>query len=360
MLKHKNIINILFLLAITLAGNIVLSSCSQEEGTTSDSATQKMKFSFSSDDSESGLAKAATRGTAETKTTLSSSIGMSCYTGTWNDDASLPDFFYNEEIVDPGTGTWMTSGSYFKPDTGTKRRYFAYYPYLNADVDELHNMTISESTQPGYPTIDYSVPDAVADQQDLMVGNTDESAFGETLDVVSLNLRHLLTAVRFAVGTSIPTCKVTKITIKNVFYSGSYIYPNETWSSINDENVKTFTQQLSKQINSTDAAGTYITNDKQSFMMMPQTVPNNATLEIIINDGQDHTLTTKLGGKVWGRAKVVTYNISITSLTKMTVTSDIVDWSTADSFTGEVSDASNVRNSGDINEWDPGKNMSNK
>lgn len=343
-----------------LAGNTVLSSCSQEENTTTDSATQRMKFSFSSDDSESTAAKAATRGTAETKTTLSSSIGMSCYIGAWNDDASLPDFFYNEEIVDPGTGTWTTTNSYFKPDTGTKRRYFAYYPYLNTDVDELHNMTISESNHPGYPTIDYTVPDAVADQQDLMVGNTDESAFGETLDVVSLKLSHLLTAIRFAVGTSIPTCKVTKITIKGVYYSGSYTYPNTTWSSVNDENVKTFTQQLSKQINSTDAAGTYITDDKQSFMMIPQTVPNNATLEIIINDGQDHTLTTKLGGKLWERAKVVTYNISITSLTKMTVTSDIVDWSTADSFTGEVSDASNVRNSGDINEWDPGKNVSNK
>jgi len=350
----------LFLLALTLAGNTVISSCSQEEGTINNSAEQRMKFSFSSDDSESEAAKATTRGTAETKTTLSSSIGMSCYTGAWSDDSSLPDFFYNEEVVDPGTGTWMTSGSYFKPDSGTKRRYFAYYPYLNTETDELHNMTLSDAAQPGYPSIDYTVPDAIADQQDLMVGNTDESAFGDNLDVVSLKLNHLLTAIRFAVGTSIPTCKVTKITIKGVYYSGSYTYPNTTWTSVNDENVKTFTQQLSKQINSTDAEGTYITNDKQSFMMIPQTVPNNATLEIIINDGQDHTLTTKLGGKLWERAKVVTYKISITSLVRMTVTSDIVDWNAADSFTGEVSDAANIRNSGNINDWDPGKNVSNK
>ena len=82
----------LFLLALTLAGNTVFSSCSQDEGTINNNAAQKMKFCFSSDDSETGAAKAATRGTAETKTTLSNSIGMSCYTGAWNDDTSLPDF----------------------------------------------------------------------------------------------------------------------------------------------------------------------------------------------------------------------------------------------------------------------------
>lgn len=365
MLKCKHIYNRCLLLTLALAGIILgFSSCS-DEGEYDDVRTAR-RYGFAVLGNKIGgesLAKAATRGTAESGE-LQGSVGMSCYTGAWNENSSTPDFFYNEEIIYQGLdanniGIWLTTYSYFKPATGTKRRFFAYYPYYSDEFDELHNMSISEETVVGYPSIDYEVPENVADHKDLMVGCTEEDEFKDHMDTVSITLHHLLTGVKFAVGTTMQTGKITKIVIKNVFYKGRYEYPAADWLTKNEDNVRTFTLELNKNVNAADAKGTAITAADQTFLMMPQTVPNTSVIEVTFNDGQDHVLTSAIGGKIWERGKLITYYVSITSLMRMTITSNIVDWDSTNSFTGEVSDAANVRNEGHINDWTPDASYNN-
>lgn len=50
-------------------------------------------------------------------------------------------------------------------------------------------------------------------------------------------------------------------------------------------------------------------------MMLPQTLPAGAKIEILFNDGtEDHLLTASIGGTLWPMGKTVTYRISTTSI----------------------------------------------
>lgn len=350
-----------FLSAILLTGSMILSSCNNDEGGMDSRGAHKLRFSVTGES-----ISAESRAVAESGN-LINSIGMSCYTGEWDESTAVPNFFYNEEIINPGTGHWETSGAFFKPAKDTKRRFYAYYPYNSGDEMGYSNFEISPADQEGYPEISYNVPFNVDDQQDFMVGrmeNTDGSektddVFGETLDIVKLKMYHMLTAIRFETGSVMQTGTITKIAIKGVNYKGRYTYPNISWAYVDQQTIGDFTLDLNKSVNKNDAAGTAITSDEQTFLMMPQTLNTNAYLEVTFNDGQDHVLKASLNGKIWERAKIVTYRISMSALMRLTITSSITPWDSSESLTGEVSDAANLRNQADIEQWTPGVDEAN-
>ena len=50
-------------------------------------------------------------------------------------------------------------------------------------------------------------------------------------------------------------------------------------------------------------------------MMIPQTLPDNAVIEVVFNDGvTDNILTGRIGKSVWQMGKTVTYQLSSTSI----------------------------------------------
>lgn len=59
-----------------------------------------------------------------------------------------------------------------------------------------------------------------------------------------------------------------------------------------------------------------LTTDAQTFMMIPQTLPDGAQIEVVFTDyaGTDHTLTADIKGTVWPIGKTVTYKISSSSI----------------------------------------------
>lgn len=358
MIKIRNTNYLSFLSALVLTGSMILSSCNSDEGGMDSRGAHKLQFRVSDED--------VSRAKAESSN-LTYSIGMSCFTGEWDEATSVPNFFYNEEIINPGTDHWETSGAYFKPVKDTKRRFYAYYPYNSGDEMGFSNFEISPVDQEGYPEINYNVPFNVDDQQDFMVGRMENSdgsektddVFGETLDVVRLKMYHMLTAIRFETGSVMQTGTITKIAIKGVNYKGRYTYPNISWAYVDQQTIGDFTLDLNKSVNKNDAAGTAITSDEQTFLMMPQTLNTNAYLEVTFNDGQDHVLKASLNGKIWERAKIVTYRISMSSLMRLTITSNITPWDSSESLTGEVSDAANLRNQADIEPWTPGVDEAN-
>ncbi len=327
MLKHTNKYYQYFLLTLALAGGIItLSSCStNEEEANIHSVAQPMSFEFSNVDSRVGSASRATAESGE----LISSIGMSCYTGFWDAGTSLPNFFYNEEIVYQGSNKWQTTSSYLKPATGTKRRFFAYYPFVSPTEDVLHNLTISAADAAGSPTIDYTIPTNVADQQDFMVGWTNEDAFGAAFDVVHMKMYHMMTAVRFTIDESVPAGYIRKITISDVADGGHFVYDDElTWNSVNSTLAS---YSLERDIR-TGVGSKVELNADEVFMMMPQYLNDKSAVTITYDNGQVFTLSSSLDGKEWERGKLVTYNIKISSLYKLSLETTIEPWVDGDTF----------------------------
>ena len=327
MLKHNYKYYKYFLLTFALAGGIItLSSCSKEEKENNiHSVAQPMSFEFSNVDSRVGGASRATAESGE----LISSIGMSCYTGFWDAGTSLPNFFYNEEIAYQGSNRWQTTSSYLKPATGTRRRFFAYYPFVSPTEDVLHNLTISAADAAGSPTIDYTIPTNVADQQDFMVGWTDEDAFGAAFDVVHMKMYHMMTAVRFTIDESVPAGYIRKITISDVADGGHFVYDDELkWNSVNSTLAS---YSLERDIR-TGVGSKVELNADEVFMMMPQYLNDKSAVTIIYDNGQVFTLSSSLDGKEWERGKLVTYNIKISSLFKLSLETTIEPWVDGDTF----------------------------
>lgn len=327
MLKHTNKYYQYFLLTFALAGGIItLSSCSNEEKENNiHSVAQPMSFEFSNVDSRVGGASRATAESGE----LISSIGMSCYTGFWDNNTSLPDFFYNEEIVYQGSNKWQTTSSYLKPATGTKRRFFAYYPFVSPTEDVLHNLTISAADAAGSPTIDYTIPAKLEDQQDFMVGWTNEDAFGAAFDVIHMKMYHMMTAVRFTIDESVPAGYIRKITISDVADGGHFVYDDElTWNSVNSTLAS---YSLERDIR-TGVGSKVELNADEVFMMMPQYLNDKSAVTITYDNGQVFTLSSSLDGKEWERGKLVTYNIKISSLFKLSLETTIEPWVDGDTF----------------------------
>ena len=99
-----------------------------------------------------------TRATPVETGTFYDSFGVlaSVYTGTWSEDSCLPDYMYDVEVTE--ASSWTTS--YYWPGAGRNIRFFAYAPYGGQGI------VLSDKTSAGTPSITYTVPTAVADQQD--------------------------------------------------------------------------------------------------------------------------------------------------------------------------------------------------
>ena len=323
------------------------------------------------------------------------------YAGEWDEDKSST-LFYNDQLIGFGS-EWMTSGNYVIPyginNPNRNLRFFAYYPYAEDPTEygiDFNKTVIDPGSEEedaqymiyGAPVFNYVVPADVERQVDLMVGQTGEHtliANAADWDTYSFKLYHLLTAVRIKVGSEIVSGQVTKVTLKNIKYKGCYEYdPNNTAIVPEGDDVRWYTQDValtnfSQNIGVAIKEGEtdYITDETQTFMMMPQVLNQAARLEIEFIDGQKHLLYAIIGGKKdnpaydpneeesptnplkidreWKRAKVVTYTVNIKTLQKITVTTTITDWDNADnSVTGSVSDAATIVTKTNVDDWTEG------
>ncbi|WP_347566976.1 fimbrillin family protein [Alistipes senegalensis] len=246
-----------------------------------------------------------TRATPVEEDTFYESFGVlaSAYTGSWSETSCLMDYMYNVEVTK--ASGWTTN--YFWPTGGRKVRFFAYAPYGGSGI------VLSAKTKAGMPTITYTVPAAVASQNDLLVA-APAAMDGNTSATASLPFGHVLTAVRFVTGDDVLAGKITKITLKGVYGSATLAMGTPAWSDYG----KTANFSQSCSVNVDGSADQEITSAKATFMMLPQTLPDDASIEVIYTDdltGIQRTLTASIGGAEWPMGKTVTYRISTTSIT---------------------------------------------
>lgn len=248
--------------------------------------------------------RSQTRATPVETATFYDSFGVlaSVYTGTWSEDSCLPDYMYDVEVTE--ASSWTTS--YYWPGAGRNIRFFAYAPYGGQGI------VLSDKTSAGTPSITYTIPTAVADQQDLLVAAT-SGMTGNTAAAAPLSFAHALTAIRFTTGDDMMAGRITKITLKGVYGSGSHTMGSDSWDGYGA--TTDFSQTLAATVDG--AANQEVTPVAATFMMLPQTLPSGASIEVVYTDdltSTQRTLIASIAGSQWPMGRTVTYRISTSSI----------------------------------------------
>ncbi len=228
-------------------------------------------------------------------------VHAAIYSNTWDENACVPDYMYNVRVT--RASNWSTS--YYWPGQGHKIRFFAYAPYNEPGI------VLSEKNAAGIPTITYSVPEEVTQQKDLLVAASNEMN-GDMTTAAPLNFEHALTAVRFVTGREMLPGQISQITLKGVYRTATHTMGG-MWGQHTD--VSNFTHKLSVDTDGTPEQA--ITSPEATFMMIPQTLPADASIEVVYTDKLTQTrrtLTASIADSEWPKGQTIVYRISTTSI----------------------------------------------
>lgn len=232
-----------------------------------------------------------TRGTQITNADGMSSFGVTAFM----DGQKYMDHVEIKKSAD----SWKPQTDYFWLN-GKSLDFYAWYPYNSAEGTNgiPSGMTLN---QEDFSSISYTVPTDVSKQEDLMFAVNKNASEPKDGKATSLDFKHSLAAVKFVVGDLPTGTRVTSVALKGVKYKGNLAVTTDdkgevqfTWSNLANE-TGNFTQATTKEVkeNDTDNA---ITKENQTFFMMPQTLPDDAMAEVVVEDekGAKVTLTGAL------------------------------------------------------------------
>lgn len=222
-------------------------------------------------------------------------------------DAGVPvGVFYMDDVADNlNAGVWSTRNVYYWPGADRTLRFFAWAPV------DANFTSVPES--PENTVLGYKVPQDVADQKDVVVAVTSDMP-GNSNTEVPLGFRHICSAIRFEFGSEMQPGTIKSVELKNVKSAGSYDMASDTWT-LND-GVASFTQDLGLATDGNEVDGSNLTTSEGTFMMVPQTLPDGAEVEVVFVDGvtgqQREPMTVSIAGSRWPQGMTVTYKLSIT------------------------------------------------
>ena len=256
-----------------------------------------------------------TRGTQITNADGMSSFGVTAFLGSQK--------YMDHVEIKKSADSWKPQTDYFWLN-GKSLDFYAWYPYNSAEGTNgiPAGMTLN---QEDFSSISYTVPTDVSKQEDLMFAVNKNASEPKDGKATSLDFKHSLAAVKFVVGDLPTGTKVTSVALKGVKYKGNLAVTTDNngeaqlaWSNLAND-TENFTQATDKEVkeNDTDNA---ITKEDQTFFMMPQTLPDDAIIEVVVEDekGSAVTLTGALqdataaeGAKnKWEAGNTYTYRVN--------------------------------------------------
>ena len=236
-------------------------------------------------------------------------------------DGNIAPRYYMNEVAAKQGDVWQPSSSiYYWPDNGSLR-FLAWAP-IDAELDES---PVKPSEDVNKTTIKYTVPADLSKQRDLVAAATgyNASPAGGVCAPVSLQFKHLCTAVVVKTGATMAPGTIKSVTVTNVRNSGTYDMLRSVWT-LNDATTS-YTVSPNMATGSTTAEGTKLNADDATFMLLPQTLGAESKLEVMFHDnisGRDRLLTASLNGAEWPMGKTVTYRLSITPEYELEFTSE--------------------------------------
>lgn len=249
---------------------------------------------------------AATKGAL---TTSISSFGVSAYKYSSGIAADATELYIDNNEATVSSSSASTSTTYYWPNNTTDNlAFYAYAPWNNSDV----------AIQTDRRQIKYSVNSTVESQQDLLTASSLDNNIGtDASKTVDLTFNHALTAINFVVGSDMIPGTIKSISFENIITSGTYTIGG-SWSGTT---TSTFTYTPNKAIAGTNGEAITSSSDNTTLLMIPQSfTADNQKIKIVFNDGSaDHTLYAALKATKWEAGKQITYKISSSAVTTLTI-----------------------------------------
>lgn len=245
------------------------------------------------------IPETTTRGSIQTEDQFYSNFGIFGYfydsTQSWASVNSIsPEPSMTNLLVTQNDNSWTTD--VYWPGGTKKATFFAYAPH------NCQGATLTSDT--GTPKITYTVPSVIDEQQDILIAKSDEDISCDGKSDVDLTFKHALTAIKFTQGELGDYTKITSITISGVNNKGELSLDGASWDNVSATSGNSYT------ISSQDG----ITLNDVILLLMPQTLPSGAKLEVTMtNDIGTKTFSTTLTG-VWQKGYTVTYQLSVNKI----------------------------------------------
>lgn len=223
-------------------------------------------------------------------------------------------FYMDADVSEQVNNRWTTDNTYYWPGNGHTLQFYA----LTPDDAGIRMPATPASTH----LSSYTVPQDVAEQHDILVATTEELS-GNYNQAVPLTFEHICTAIKFETGSQMQPGSIRSVTLKGVKTTGAYDMFSGKWTLTKD--VGNYTQELAKTMTGTETPGSEVTTAAQTFMMLPQTLPQGATVEVVFVDdvtGNERPLSATIDGTEWPQGKTVTYKISISPEYDMSIECD--------------------------------------
>lgn len=245
----------------------------------------------------------------QSRGSLSNTVGGSfalyggTFTDAWDETTNSVDYLYNIECSRTSRGYYTPTTRYYWP-IRAKLKVFAYAPY------NLLYYSVTDRSEVGSPKLTYAVTPIIKFQQDLLtascIGDPDEDGFQD------LTFRHALTAIRFAAADDMKEGHIKSISIKGVYSTATTIIGSNEWTDHYHPTDYTIEFADPMAVGTPETAGVIFTADPNIFIMMPQTPPDGAYLEIQFIDIVDieRTFTAKIDGMEWLPGTIITYYLS--------------------------------------------------
>lgn len=297
---------------LAIAAVATITSCSQNEEF--ENPAQKAEIGFNT--------AAVTRATAMiTDNFKEFQVYGYAHSGTFDNETegtSLVNGYFKND----GAG-WKENGGkkFYWPSSGNVT-FFAYSPVPATDNANPNAVYNTPTDGKGCPTIDYTVVDNIANQEDFLIAQLTGDGTNNK-EGVSLAFKHALTQIAFQLKGSEGSVNydVTKLVFKGVKNSGTYNWGTSKWEVKSDATTPDYVINMSEGITFVgEADATPLTGNDKILMLIPQTLAVNvATIDVTYSAKQNGVIlcdgktakTVKIPAIEWAKGQRIIYTISL-------------------------------------------------
>ena len=198
-------------------------------------------------------------------------------------------------------------------------RFFAVSP----NVESYSKMTINNTAASGSPSVEFEVDPDVTKEVDLMAACSGDVQYAikNVQPITSLDFRHALTGIRFAVGQNLSWNKtIDKVELRNVLLKSKYVLSkqfNGTGAAWDHTGYSMRGNAVLSGVSVSTSASPNTTimgnaGDNYTFYMIPQQLTGLVTAYVHCTDGTE--ITVPLKGE-WKAGTTRTYKLSQTNST---------------------------------------------
>lgn len=214
----------------------------------------------------------------------------------------------NSQMEDDGNrnNNWtLSNGDITWPANDAEVTFFAIAPYKSTLYAGMSNSAT--------PSFTYTTPTNAVDQDDVMVATNVKAKASDPK--VTLPFHHVMTAVKFKTADAI-NFKITNIALKGIYTQNTFTLATGAAVAPGTWGTPSVTGDVTQVFDfAANQADTYITDDTTpagtTFILLPQTTPAGAKVEVTFTDGvTPYTITADIAGKTWAMGHTYTYTVT--------------------------------------------------